>query len=362
MKLIQLVLIGFVCFGAGCYQRPKVVGTPVEENKAEGKSQSDIAPEPAKVVGIFYNVENLFDTKDDPKTLDNDFLPTSKKEYTDARYNEKLDRLTEVILAASLNEDLAFVGLCEVENKQVVEDLAARISMMTYGGVDLKVVHEESPDLRGIDNAFMYNPNFFKYEAHAAHAIDLKKIGVNETTRDILHVEGRINNQKVHFYINHWSSRRGGVEESNPKRMAAANTLKELLLTEASQNSIEDPRFIVMGDFNDETNNESVLSITGDLFQGQKIINLMRELDDAGVGTYNYRGNWNMLDQFLVSKSFLDGEVRLVEGSARPFNRDFLMYEDKKYGKRPSRSYGGPNYYGGYSDHLPITLEIYTEP
>ena len=308
---------------------------------------------------VFYNVENLFDTIDDPTTLDNEFLPGSKKKWGKKRYDEKITNLGKVLLAISEERDPGIIGLCEVENRQVVEDLADHLSLMTYGRLNYHVVHEESPDLRGIDVAFMYNPQIFVYESHTVHDIKFEEIGLNITTRDILEVQGKIDNKRVHFFVNHWPSRRGGVEASQPKRLFVAQVLKARL----DMIMVEDPnaRVLIMGDFNDETDNKSISEILISPNQGSRVdlVNLMTELDEKGRGTYNYRGNWNMLDQFIVSNDFsYQKSLNIKKGSTKIFIAPWMMFEHEEFGNTPSRTFGGPNYYGGYSDHLPILVDI----
>lgn len=308
---------------------------------------------------LFYNVENLFDTLDDPHTSDNEFLPDSKKQWATSRYQDKLSALARVIREGGNGRCPDIIGLCEVENKKVVEDLA--LTLRTMAGIDfeLMVVHEESPDVRGIDVAFIYRPEAFAYEAHKTINIDLSSIEEKSKTRDILHVNGKIWNTDVHFFINHWSSRRGGLAASEPKRVICAETLKANIEEVTSKDP--NARVVVMGDLNDETDNKSVSEIVmGVGHSGREdLVNLMAELDKRGRGTYNYRGNWNMLDQFIVSNEFLfQQKVYIDPSSIRIVSAPWMLYEDPKYGMKPSRTYGGPNYYGGFSDHLPIFLEI----
>jgi len=223
----------------------------------------------------FYNVENLFDTKDDPKTLDEEFTPKSDKEWTAERYQEKLDHLAEVFAGMDYPD---VIGVCEVENKQVLEDLIAKTSMGKHG---YQIEHKESPDIRGIDVGLLYKKDAFKTLTVSTTRIDFPTDIVEDyTTRDVLTVEGELcDKRKVAFMVNHWPSRRGGVN------------------------------------------------------------------------SYNYRGNWNMIDQFIVSKGLQAENVTV-------FNEPFMLYQDKKYGPKPSRSYGGPRYFGGYSDHLPIYMDL----
>lgn len=305
----------------------------------------------------FYNVENLFDLEDNPATPgDDEFLPTGKKVWTQERYDKKINDLASVI--AGMNHP-AFVGLCEVESRSVLEDLVKNQQLKS---VNYQVVHRESPDFRGIDNAFLFAKDYFKTLKVEAIRINFPaEIVEDYTTRDILHIKGtHRNNQVMHFFINHWPSRRGGLEASEPKRGYVAQQLKQ-----AIDNILQtDPQaeIVIMGDFNDETNNKSVANIldaqpNAKNPQADKLYNCFAKLDAAGNGTYNYRGNWNMLDQIIVSGSLLDDKGWKIT-NPNIFKPEWLIYNSEKYGATPSRTYGGPNYYGGYSDHFAIFVEM----
>jgi len=298
----------------------------------------------------FYNVENLFDTKDDPKTLDEEFTPKSDKEWTDERYQEKLDHLAEVFAGMDYPD---VIGVCEVENKQVLEDLIAKTSMAKHG---YQIEHKESPDIRGIDVGLLYKKDAFKTLTVSTTRIDFPTDIVEDyTTRDVLTVEGELcDKRKVAFMVNHWPSRRGGVKESSPKREYVASQV----MRKVSELLSADNQVILMGDFNDEPHNPSIEKVLGAGCSAYPpkdaptvLENCMCPLDRIGAGSYNYRGNWNMIDQFIVSKGLQVENVTV-------FNEPFMLYQDKKYGPKPSRSYGGPRYFGGYSDHLPIYMDL----
>ncbi len=301
----------------------------------------------------FYNVENLFDIYDDPTTRDEEFTPTGKKKWTEERYQKKLDQLSTVVA------DLAFpeiLGVCEVENKKVLQDWAAhrKIADKNYN-----VVHFDSPDKRGIDNGLLYQKDHFSVIDKEAIRINFpKEIVEDYTTRDILYVKGKYRGEVLHVFINHWPSRRGGVEASQPKRVYVASQLRkktdEILANDPKAN------ILIMGDLNDETDNDSVVKALSagapDLSAKQYLYNFTQPLDAAGQGSYRYKENWNMLDQIIVSPNLTAGKFRAVKADI--FNPDYLNYVDKKYGKRPNKTYGGPNYYGGYSDHYPVYLDV----
>lgn len=304
----------------------------------------------------FYNVENLFDTIDNPKTLDEEFTPNSKKKYTSKIYNEKLNHLTKVITAFPEGAP-AILGLCEVENKSVVEDLAQKI------GANYQVAHIESKDIRGIDNALMYNSSVFKLESQVAIPITFE-FDPDLKTRGILHVTGILFDEKVHIFVNHWPSRRGGRVMSNPNRMVAASTLRKavdkILATDQNAN------IIIMGDFNDEPFNSSIreaLQADSLIACRNGLYNSSHYLKALGLGSYNYKGNWNVLDQIIVSKALLSTKKKdlkmLAPYQAQVVKEEFMLYTTKSGDQIPSRSYGGNNYYGGYSDHLPVYIKVY---
>lgn len=305
----------------------------------------------------FYNVENLFDLEDAPDKADEEFTPTGKKEWTADRYQKKLDNLAKVF------QEMGYppiIGVCEVENAKVLEDLINKTSLKDYG---YKYAHQESPDFRGIDVGMLYMSSLFSVEATNITRIDFpKEIVEDYTTRDILHVKGTFRGkEKMHFFINHWPSRRGGLEASEPKRVYVATQLRK----ETMKIFKEDPKanIIITGDFNDEPDNNSLLYTlnakpTSEKITASALYNCSSTLDKLGKGTYNYKGNWNMLDQFIVSSALLDGSCSLSATDAAIFSEEWLNYNDKKYGPTPSRTYGGPNYYGGFSDHYPVYLDL----
>lgn len=303
----------------------------------------------------FYNVENLFDLEDTPDKIDDYFTPEGKNKWTQERYDKKVGDLTKVLKAMG---SPALIGLCEVETLSVCEDMAAHenLSSGNYG-----VVHFESPDARGIDNALMYQKDLFKVSKAENIVINFPaEIVEDYTTRDILYVNGLFKNKEIHIFVNHWPSRRGGLEESQPKRVYVASQLRKKV--DEILNKNKKARIIIMGDFNDEPDNDSLtkaLNASSNYADGKKtqLINCMSSLDQAGKGTYNYRGNWNMLDQFVASPCMIKrGGFKYKE--AQIFREDWMVYKSEKYGETPNRTYGGPNYYGGISDHFPIYFEF----
>lgn len=304
------------------------------------------------VVG-FYNVENLFDTEDNPDTNDDDFTEGGIKEWNNDRYLDKLAKISEVITNINTNNLPAAFGLCEVENKKVVQDLL-KTGELREAKYDL--VHFESGDERGIDNAFIYRTDIFSVVDAKAITPDVSFNGEEDHTRDILYVKTKLKKgaEEIHFFINHFPSRSGGQEESEPKRIAVAKLLVESIAEIRFQN--EDASIIILGDFNDMPNNTSIREVLGacPLVENCYLTNLSYPYHEKKQGTYNYRGNWNVLDQIIVSSPLtkIENKIYIENNEAKIMIDPFVMYTSEDGTTTPSRTYGGNNYYGGFSDHL----------
>ncbi len=310
---------------------------------------------------VSYNVENLFDIEDDPHNSgDNDWTPNGKKKWTQERYNKKISDLAKVISSINDNELPDIVGLCEVENIKVLEDLIADtlLSANEYG-----IAHEPSPDPRGIDVALIYKKSEFEYISHEAIEIKLADNAYYHT-RDILHVIGIINEKDtLHVFVNHWKSRAGGSqEETEIKRVNAARILREKVDMILKNN--ENANIVILGDMNDEPQNKSIaktLNATNnknatDIFE---LYNTLLDKDLEDKGTYNYKGNWNMLDNIIISQNLLKNRLgyHIGNNEGEIFKEEWFMFYQTKIDEFiPSKTYGGKNYYGGYSDHLAVYL------
>lgn len=307
---------------------------------------------PKSLIVMNYNVENLFDTIDDPEKIDEEFTPESKKQWTEKRYEQKLSDLAKVISNVNTKSLPAIIGLEEIENQKVLEDLVAQPSLKKG---NYAIAHYESPDKRGIDVALLYNPKILKLiHSEALH------VNPGFATRDILHAEGKIGGENFHIYVNHWPSRIGGTEQSEPHRIAAANVLKESIDKVLAANP--NANIVVMGDMNDEPQNKSIYETLGAKLPSEesRLVNLMLPADLKDEGTYNFRGNWNMLDNLIVSKSLLDSNgLKVSDNIGHIFHQPWMEYISKKNGDMsPNRTYGGPNYYGGVSDHFPVYFTL----
>lgn len=322
-----------------------------------GQDSAKIYQSKRNIQVAFYNVENLFDTIDDPHKLDNDFLPASNKKWDTKKYNEKLTNLSKVIdamMPGKYGPDL--IGLCEVESRWVVEDLAVEPLLKRN---QYEVVHYESPDKRGIDVAAMYNSRKLKLLATETIEVPFPEDG-RIKTRNILYIKFTTLKSKdtVHVFFNHWPSRMGGEEKSEWKRVRAAETLMEKVDSVISFNV--KAKVVIMGDLNDYPTNHSVADVV--CREDSSVIvlkNLMVDYHAQGFGTYNYKGAWGVLDNVIVSKYLLgntEGGINVFQEKAYIFRKDWLLYTNKKGEKSPAKTMGGSTYYGGYSDHLPVYL------
>ena len=296
----------------------------------------------------FYNVENLFDTIDAPGIQDEDFLPSSQLAWNTEKYETKLLRLATVIRGLGYP---VLMGMSEVENRSVLEDL---INHDLLAEQDYEIAHLESSDSRGIDCALLYKGAYFSVnEMQLVRAYDRS---ADHPGREQLLVHGQWHyGQNTTVAVNHWPSRNGGVDKTERKRISAA---RNLFLSLMNENDIDSDYIIIMGDFNDEPTN---ISVNRTLNAGSpadredyRFVNLSYSEDEKNEGSYNYRGNWNMLDQIIVSKPFMDCADGLCAKNAKVYKPQELLFRHPRFGLSPNRTAGGPNYYGGYSDHLPV--------
>lgn len=322
---------------------------------------SSIAEIDAKELLIaYYNVENLFDTKDNPDKIDEDFTPEGRYQWDEKKYERKLSQLAKAIKSIGGNgPDL--LGLGEVENAAVVKDLAKQAEI-----VDRKyeLVHFESPDMRGIDAAFVYDARKFKVVDTEAYEIYFEQ-EPEYTSRKVLRVSGKIKNQSFHILVNHWPSRRGGQEESEFRRLAVAKKVKSVV--DGIYAKDEDAHVIIMGDLNDDPFNKSVVDVLGAV--GEKaelkengLFNPMYKLHNAdNYGSLTYRGKWNLFDQIIMSEDLLDekGKWTYEMGSAAVHNVKLLQVGYGKGTLYPKRGiFRGEFVAEGFSDHFPVYVKL----
>lgn len=308
-----------------------------------------------KILVVTYNVENLFDTIDSPFSLDEEFTPMSYKNWNSERYFKKLLDLSKVLASIDKNHLPDIISLAEIENKSVVEDL---IKQPLLAENNYKIVHEETSDPRGIDVALVYNPEVFKYISHKQLQVFDDK-GKLYKAREILEIKGIVGGDTLYVFLNHWKSRSGGAPETEYKRIWSAKVLR----TEIDKifNFSPKANIICMGDFNDTPSNVSInknldASLDSIFETKNELFNLTAYLAKKGKGTYSYKSNWFMLDNIIVSQSFLKKNNSIYATSVAKIHKDdFVSYYNPKANDTiPHKTYGGNTYYGGISDHFAV--------
>jgi endonuclease/exonuclease/phosphatase family metal-dependent hydrolase len=308
----------------------------------------------------FYNQENLFDTIDNPRKNDEEFLPNGKYKWNTERYLKKLDNMAKVIASMNNNNGADFLGMCEVESIEALNDLTKnkQLEKMAY-----KSVFFEGEDERGIDNAFIYKSSLVKIAS--GKSIPIPSDGIDgDHTRNLLLAELTLtNNQKLYFIVNHWPSRREGEKESEFKRVFVASVVRKTCDSIYAINP--KANIIVMGDLNDTPSNMSVIATLGATGSASKtkdkmLFNTVKDLAMEGKGTHKYKNEWSMLDQIIISANLLNNKskVKFVQGSAQVYKQDFMLETDEKYKGSPLRTFVGNKYLGGFSDHLPVMIYL----
>ena len=307
---------------------------------------------------VSYNLENLFDCEDDSLTNDESFTPTGDHEWTEAKFWVKINNLSRAITAAGEWQTPILIGLCEVENAKVVKELLYHTQLREAGYL---FIHKDSPDQRGVDVALAYLPEQFRLvhqEFIPVHITDGKP------TRDILYATGILyNGDTLHVFVNHWPSRYGGELESENKRMTAAETLREK--TDSIFEKNEHSKIIIMGDFNDYPDNNSLIHGLC-AYSPQKncifdqLYNLSYPIHQKGeFGSHKFGGKWGMLDQMIVSGELLDSEAScFVQQDGLKICKEKFLLKESATGYAPKRSFLGTFFAYGYSDHLPIYIDL----
>lgn len=288
----------------------------------------------------FYNVENLFDTQDDPNKDDQEFLPEADRQWNDERYTEKIKHINQVF---GLFENPMIIGVCEIENEQVVRDV------VNYGTMKSKygVVHYESLDNRGIDVALIYDSSSLKLAQSGFIRYAMPE--GDRPSRDIVWAKLIQRKDTILAMVNHWPSRSGGEEKSEPKRMIAANAARKFI--DSVQVASPTIKIVFMGDLNDYPTNNSTKLIA------EVLTPMITKASGAYKGSYNYKGEWDVLDHIMVSSNFFGKKKGIVKKSGKIYTDDFLL-EVYKGDTVPFRTYGGKKYLGGYSDHLPVSIGV----
>ena len=308
---------------------------------------------------MFYNVENYFDTKDDPYKNDNDFLPEGKKHWTYSKMEEKRNSIAKVITAVGEGAPVAIVGMCEVENDYVLTSLVKYSPLKNCG---YKFIHYDSADKRGIDTALLYDPNQFSPISSRPLRKDLND---GKLTRDVLYVSGKTSfGDTLHVFVCHAPSRIGGKNKSEHYRMAVMSMVRQH--TDSIMSINPNANIIIIGDFNDSPIDKSICVALGAQqletpYRNENLYNMFYQfMKNPFFGTHKYQSQWSILDQIIVSGNLLNSG-RLKPESAYIFRAEFLLEVDKKnMNLKPKRTYSGLKYNAGYSDHLPVVVELLT--
>lgn len=330
---------------------------------SENHARTDSSGAKSQYVSLmFWNVENLYDPYNDTLTLDDEFTAGGIKRWTTTRFHRKLNHTAKTILASGGFHPPDLIGLCEIENRMVLQKLLRDTPLKKF---HYEIVQYDSPDLRGVDVAFLYSPQVFKSVSDRKIRISFSS-DTSIRTRDILMVKGVLKDRDTLFlFINHWPSRRGGQVTSEPRRMETAKILRRSIDSLLSHEN--NPNIIIMGDFNDEPENVSIkngLNAKTEVTRGvsDTLYNLMGIRNKTRMeGTLKFRDQWTTFDQFMVSGTLFHGFHGLKADHERTsvYYGTFLTEEDlTNQGVRLKRTYAGPRYLGGFSDHLPILLKI----
>ncbi len=313
---------------------------------------------PDPIIAAFYNVENLFDTIDEPLKKDDDFLPDSHLKWSDTRYVEKLENNAESISSIRPGQLPAIIGLAEVENKSVLKDLVSQTAFQ--GKYDF--VHFDSPDRRGIDVGMLYDRHLFQVQSKESITVKLET-DRQFRTRDILYVKGTFGmEQPVHIFVNHWSSRREGTKITMPRRIAAADLLYKKAMVILNADTMA--KILIMGDFNDLPVSKSITQhLNSRKHQNLKFdefYNLAYIPFKKKIGSLFARGQWLMYDQILVSLGMIGGEGIKIKSPRLTvhYDKKLLFYDKERSIYRPNRTYTGKRYHAGFSDHLPVYVKM----
>jgi len=325
-------------------------------------------PKQYRVINFgFYNLENFYDTIDQPNVDDYDFTPNGTNHYNAQIFWDKVNHLADVVSLIGTDETpdgLAFFGVAEIENKSVLETLANHPKLKSR---NYQSILFDGPDLRGVDCGFMYNPNYFKVLYTSSNIVDLKAVKLdNRPTRDVLYVKGILNGtDTVHVFVNHWPSRRGGTEGSAPKRNIAAAVSKRMIDSLMAINP--NTKVVNMGDLNDNPTDESMTKVLGCVDKKEKckpggLFNPWVDFYKKGIGTLGYNDTWSLFDQQVISYGWLthDQSGYFYKG-AHIFSRDFMITKTGKYKGYPKRTWDFAIYNSGYSDHFPTYITIIKE-
>ena len=317
---------------------------------------------------VFYNLENFFDTINDPETRDDEFTPDGSRKWNTVKYNKKLNNMERVLFdIASVQKTYpAVIGVSEVETRGVLEDI---VSTPKLAPANYRIVHYDSPDRRGIDVGFLYRPDIFKLEGSAE--IPFKMPGQpNFLTRGFVTMWGTIDDEPFFFLVSHWPSRLGGKEASSPKREAAGRAIR--MIKDSVLKNNPSTKVVIMGDLNDDATDKSIVDPdclgakakvkdlqTGDFYN--PFIDVLK----VGMGTLAYQDSWNLFDNIIVSENLVNDKegLRLKKSDGSKYNgyifrRPYMVQQSGQYRGYPLRTFVGTNFQDGFSDHFPVYIYI----
>jgi predicted extracellular nuclease len=289
----------------------------------------------------FYNVENLFDTIDGPND-DAEFLPAAAKQWNSEKYNAKLQQIRQVMEALQMP---IIMGVCEIENKGVLLDIIGEDKR--YG-----VVHYESPDARGIDVGMLYRKDILKLKTSGYIRFTLPGDTL-PTSRDIVWAKYAYKKENIFVLVNHWPSRVGGAEQSAPRRFKAAQMAAQFI--DSVQQNDPKAKIILMGDLNDHPQDVAPRHVS------TKLTSLISKESNSFGGSYNYKNEWDVLDHIMVSLNAMEGNFQVQKESGQIHSFTYLLTQYKGQ-IVPNRTYAGNTYLGGYSDHLPVSIQVILHP
>lgn len=303
---------------------------------------------------LFYNTENLFDWENDTTVNDDEYTPEGERHWTYQRFQHKIQQISKAILAASGWNTPVVIGLCEIENRDVLEQLVEKTALKSY---PFRIIHKDSPDPRGIDVAMLYNADLFNPVTYDYFPL-LNEDGSVHHTREVLYVKGTMDaSDTLHFFFNHWPSRYSGLLETKEWRNKAATLLKQK--TDSLFSIDSNIKIIVMGDFNDQPSDESIQQLLSS--ETGRLHNLSSAWGLTGNGTIKYQAQWFVFDQIIVSDGLRNANngVTTKAEEAKITREKFLIEPDERYGgEKPNRTYNGFQYQGGFADHLPVKLML----
>ena len=353
--ILIFILLGF--YGCSSVKNPSGDSAVTPDKKATYKINTV----------AFYNLENLFDPEDDPDKFDerSPIMEMAKSER-EPIYRKKIANMAEVIAKIGIDkakQPPAVIGVCELENYKVLQDLVNEPSLQPY---DYEIIHFNSPDERSIDVALLYRSSVFRPMHSKNHEVVIYRNSNREKrnyTRDVLHVKGKLDGEVIHFLVNHWPSRSGGEKRSRSNRVAAAKVAKKVIDSVQSQNPYA--KIMLMGDLNDGPDNKSVKEIIGtkddqkDL-ELKGLYNPFEKIHDKGIGTIAWRDTWDLFDHIILSKPLVDKNDFKDYSfyKAGVYNPVWLQNPKGKYEGYPYRAFVGSTFTGGYSDHFPVFIYL----